>query len=74
MTKNSISDFSFTGKVVAVFDESGKQKVKILMSPGYYEIILDTNEDIHLGDIVQIESALQIKDIKRSVPQVPTEI
>jgi hypothetical protein len=73
MTKNSISDFSFTGKVAAVFDESGKQKVKILISPGYLEIILDANEDINLGDIVQIDSGLLIRDIKRSIPQMPVE-
>jgi hypothetical protein len=71
MTKNSISDFSFTGKVVAVFDESGKQKVKILISPSYLEIILDANEDINLGDIVQIDSGLLIRDIRRSIPQMP---
>jgi hypothetical protein len=73
MTKNSISDFTFSGKVAAVFDESGKQKVKILISPGYIEIILDANEDINLGDIVQIDSGLLIRDIKRSIPQMPAE-
>ena len=73
MTKNTISDFSFSGKVAAVFDELGKQKVKILISPGYLEIILDANEDINLGDIVQIESTLSIRDIKRSFPQMPAE-
>jgi len=73
MTKNSISDFSFSGKVAAVFDELGKQKVKILISPGYLEIILDANEDINLGDIVQIDSGLLIRDIKRSIPQIPAE-
>jgi hypothetical protein len=73
MTKNSISDFSFTGKVAAVFDESGKQKVKILISPSYLEIILDANEDINLGDIVQIDSGLLIRDIKRSISQMPAE-
>ena len=73
MNKNSISDFSFIGKVAAVLDELGKQKVKILISPGYLEIILDPNEDINLGDIVQIESTLSIRDIKRSYPQMPAE-
>jgi hypothetical protein len=73
MTKNSISDFSFTGEVAAVFDESGKQKVKILISPGYLEILLDANEDINLGDIVQIDSGLLIRNIKRSIPQMPAE-
>ena len=73
MTKNSISDFTFSGKVAAVFDELGKQKVKILISPGYLEIILDANEDINLGDIVQIDSGLLIRDIKRSIPQMPAE-
>ena len=71
MTKNTISDFSFIGKVAAVFDELGKQKVKILISPNYFEIILDPNEDINLGDIVQIESTLSIRNIKRSIPQMP---
>ena len=71
MTKNTISDFSFIGKVAAVFDELGKQKVKILISPGYFEIILDANEDINLGDIVQIESTLSIRNIKRSITQMP---
>jgi hypothetical protein len=73
MTKNSISDFTFSGKVAAVFDEFGKQKVKILISPGYLEIILDANEDINLGDIVQIDSGLLIRDIKRSISQMPAE-
>jgi hypothetical protein len=73
MTKNSISDFTFSGKVAAVFDELGKQKVKILISPGYLEIILDANEDINLGDIVQIDSGLLIRDIKRSISQMPAE-
>ena len=73
MNKNSISDFAFTGKVAAVFDEQGKQKVKILISPAYLEIVLDANEDINLGDIVQIDSGLLIRDIKRSIPQIPAE-
>ena len=73
MTKNSISDFSFTGEVAAVFDESGKQKVKILISPRYFELFLDANEDIHLGDMVFIDSAIQIREIKRSIPQIPEE-
>ena len=59
--------------MAAVFDESGKQKVKILISPSYFEIVLDANEDINLGDIVQIESGLLIRDIKRSIPQMPAE-
>jgi len=73
MTKNTISNFSFRGEVAAVFEKSGKQKVKILISPGYFELMLDANEDINLGDIVQIESDILIKDIKRSIPEIPSE-
>jgi len=51
------------GEIVEIIEEGGNQKAKILTNPQYIEVILETHNDIHLGEKVTIESEVTIKKI-----------
>ena len=51
------------GEVVEIIDEAGNQKAKILTAPQYLEVLLDANNDIHLGEKVILDAEVTIKKI-----------
>jgi len=59
----SLKNIILNGKVVEIIDEAGNQKAKILTSPQYLEVVLEENNDIHLGEKVIIETEITIRRI-----------
>ena len=53
----------FNGEVVEIIDEAGNQKAKILTAPQYLEVVLEENNDIHLGEKVSVDSKITINKI-----------
>jgi len=63
MNVRSLKNIILNGKVVEIIDEAGNQKAKILTSPQYLEVVLEENNDIHLGEKVIIETEITIRRI-----------
>lgn len=56
-------NIALNGEVVEIIDEAGNRKAKILTAPQYLEVLLEENNDVHLGEKVSIESEIKIKKI-----------
>ncbi|PIX00412.1 MAG: hypothetical protein COZ80_00270 [Ignavibacteria bacterium CG_4_8_14_3_um_filter_37_9] len=63
MNVRSLKNIILNGEVVEIIDEAGNQKAKILTSPQYLEVVLEENNDIHLGEKVIIETEITIRRI-----------
>jgi hypothetical protein len=60
---HSEKNIVLNGEVVEIIDEAGNQKAKILISPQYLEVVLEANNDIHLGEKVILDIEVIIKKI-----------
>ncbi len=60
---HSEKNIVLNGEVVEIIDEAGNQKAKILIAPQYLEVVLETNNDIHLGEKVILDIEVIIKKI-----------
>lgn len=60
---HSEKNIVLNGEVVEIIDEAGDQKAKILIAPQYLEVVLETNNDIHLGEKVILDIEVIIKKI-----------
>lgn len=60
---HSEKNIVLNGEVVEIIDEAGNQKAKILIVPQYLEVVLEANNDIHLGEKVILDIEVIIKKI-----------
>lgn len=60
-------EISIEGKVVEISIKEGKQILKLSLTPSYLEIITDTINDVHLGEIVSVCACLQINKIQSEI-------
>ncbi len=63
MKVHSEKNIVLNGEVVEIIDEAGNQKAKILIVPQYLEVVLEANNDIHLGEKVILDIEVIIKKI-----------
>jgi len=63
MKVRSVKNIILNGEVVEIIVEAGNQKAKILTSPQYLEVVLEENNEIHLGEKVILDSEITIKRI-----------
>lgn len=60
---HSEKNIVLNGEVVEIIDDAGNQKAKILITPQYLEVVLEANNDIHLGEKVILDIEVIIKKI-----------
>jgi hypothetical protein len=56
---------SFKGYVVGVYEKDDKKIAKIKYDAGFIEIIINSPDDLHLGDGIKINGKLKIEDISQ---------
>ncbi|MBL7995167.1 hypothetical protein JNM05_07315 [bacterium] len=66
-------NMKFVGEVVETFDLQGKRAAKICADPHIIEIVLQENEEAHLGDKVIIEAAISVTSVKPFIPETRGE-
>lgn len=60
---NKIKNIQTTGEVIEIIEVDKKPRVKILMNSFYIDLLMNEKFELHLGEKVEINSKLKIKNI-----------